>query len=133
MLENRSHQAVSPEWQQKELIRALERTNKKKEVTKVRQHGFRLLCSSPPAVPIPKCRRKVAASCFTGLSYMLAPLMRTYLNPAVSDKTVTTMSMPLFMIYAPNLKDRDIGGAKLPSPYPFIFEQGPQGYMNLLT
>jgi len=34
VLENRSHQAVSPEWQQKELIRALERTNKKKEVTK---------------------------------------------------------------------------------------------------
>ena len=34
VLENRSHQAVTPEWQQKELIRALERTNKKKEVTK---------------------------------------------------------------------------------------------------
>ena len=34
VLENRSHQAVSPEWQQKELIRALEKTNKNKEVTK---------------------------------------------------------------------------------------------------
>ena len=32
VLENRSHQAVTPEWQQKELIRALQRTNKKKEV-----------------------------------------------------------------------------------------------------
>lgn len=34
VLENRSHSAVSPEWQQKELIRALERTNTKKEVKK---------------------------------------------------------------------------------------------------
>lgn len=34
VLENRSHSAVSPEWQQKELIRALERTNKQKEVKK---------------------------------------------------------------------------------------------------
>lgn len=32
VLENRSHSAVTPEWQQKELIRALERTNKQKEV-----------------------------------------------------------------------------------------------------
>jgi hypothetical protein len=31
---NRSHSAVTPEWQQKELIRALERTNAKKEVKK---------------------------------------------------------------------------------------------------
>jgi hypothetical protein len=34
VLENRSHQVVSPEWQQKELIRALEKTNKNKEVKK---------------------------------------------------------------------------------------------------
>lgn len=34
MLETRSRSAVSPEWQQKELIRALERTNKNKEVKK---------------------------------------------------------------------------------------------------
>jgi hypothetical protein len=34
VLENRSHSAVSPEWQQKELVRALERTNTKKEVKK---------------------------------------------------------------------------------------------------
>jgi hypothetical protein len=32
VLENRSHSSVSPEWQQKQLIRALERTNKQKEV-----------------------------------------------------------------------------------------------------
>jgi hypothetical protein len=34
VLQNHSHSAVSPEWQQKELIRALERTNKNKEVKK---------------------------------------------------------------------------------------------------
>lgn len=34
MLENRSHSTVTPEWQQKELIRALERTNKGKDVKK---------------------------------------------------------------------------------------------------
>ena len=34
VLENRSRQVVSPEWQQKELIRALEKTNKNKEVKK---------------------------------------------------------------------------------------------------
>lgn len=34
MLENRSHSAVTPDWQQKELVRALERTNKNKEVKK---------------------------------------------------------------------------------------------------
>jgi len=34
VLENRSHAAVTTEWQQKELIRALERTNTKKVVKK---------------------------------------------------------------------------------------------------
>ena len=64
-----------------------------------------------------------------GFSYMTAPLMRTYPNPDFSDKTVVTMSMPHIMYYAPNLTDADIGGVPPQSPYPFIFEQGPQGYM----
>lgn len=34
MLENRSHSAVTPDWQQKELVRALDRTNKNKDVKK---------------------------------------------------------------------------------------------------
>jgi hypothetical protein len=34
LLMNRSHSAVTPEWQQKELIRALERTNARKDVKK---------------------------------------------------------------------------------------------------
>ena len=64
-----------------------------------------------------------------GLSYMLAPIMRTYPSPDVSDRTLNTWSMPHFMIYAPNVTDKDIGGARPPSQFPFIFEQGPQGYM----
>ena len=68
-----------------------------------------------------------------GLSYMVAPLMRTYPNPDPSDKTVATFSMPHFMFYAPNLTNRDIGGAAPPSPYPFIFEQGPHGYAILMV
>jgi hypothetical protein len=67
-----------------------------------------------------------------GLSYMLAPLVRTYPNPDVKDKTVMTFSMPHHMIYAPNVTDRDIGGAPPPSPHPFVFEPGPQGYMILM-
>jgi hypothetical protein len=77
-------------------------------------------------------KKAYAAPKRMGLSYMLAPLMRTYPNPDLHDNTLMTMSMPHHMIYAPNLTDKDIGGAPPPSPYPFIFEQGPQGYMILL-
>jgi hypothetical protein len=57
-----------------------------------------------------------------GLSYMLAPLMRTYPNPDITDKTVATYTAPHHMIYAPNVTDADIGGATPPSPHPFVFE-----------
>jgi predicted ester cyclase len=65
----------------------------------------------------------------TGISYMLAPLMRTY--PAASDM-IMTMSMPHYMFYAPNVSDKDIGGLPL-SPYPFILGEGPHGYIILLA
>jgi len=58
----------------------------------------------------------------SGISYMIAPLMRTY--PAPNATEVTTMSLPHYMFYAPNLKDADIGG-KPGSQYPFILPQGP--------
>ena len=67
-----------------------------------------------------------------GLSYMLAPLMRTYPNADVKDKAVMTWTMPHHMIYAPNITDRDIGAAPPPNPHPFVFEAGPQGYMILM-
>ena len=40
-----------------------------------------------------------------------------------------TMTMPHIMYYAPNVTDGDIGGIPPLSPYPFVFEQGPFGYI----
>lgn len=57
-----------------------------------------------------------------GISYMTAPLMRTY--PAPDATEVMTMSLPHYMFYAPNIKDADIGGKPL-SQYPFVLPQGP--------
>jgi hypothetical protein len=66
-----------------------------------------------------------------GVLFMVAPMMRAYVSPI--DSTVVTMSLPHHMFYAPNLTDKDIGGAPPPSPYPFIFDQGPHGYITLLV
>jgi hypothetical protein len=68
-----------------------------------------------------------------GLSYMTAPLMRTYMSLDPNDKsTVMTMSMPHVMYYAPNVAgDSVVGGLGCPpcAPYPFVFEAGPHGYV----
>jgi hypothetical protein len=40
-----------------------------------------------------------------------------------------TMSMPHMMYYAPGLTSQDVGATQPPSPYPFILDQGPHGYM----
>lgn len=58
----------------------------------------------------------------TGISYMTAPLMRTY--PSLEATEVVTMIIPHYMFYAPNVKDADIGGKPF-SPYPFVLPQGP--------
>ncbi len=58
----------------------------------------------------------------SGISYMTAPLMRSY--PAPDATEVVTFSGPHYMFYAPNIKDADIGGKPF-SPYPFILPQGP--------
>jgi hypothetical protein len=57
VLENRSHQAVSPEWQQKQLIRALERTNKKKEVTKGTAARIAVVALESTSGPDPKVQK----------------------------------------------------------------------------
>jgi hypothetical protein len=67
----------------------------------------------------------------TGVLYMVAPMMRAYASPM--DTAVVTMSLPHHMFYAPNLTNKDIGGAPPPSPYPFIFDQGPHGYIVTLV
>jgi hypothetical protein len=68
-----------------------------------------------------------------GLSYMIAPVMRTVGPP---DMKVHTMPMPHLMFYAPNITNADIGAAPDLSVhssllYPFIDRQGnaEQSYM----
>lgn len=68
-----------------------------------------------------------------GLSYMVAPVMRTIAPP---DLKVHTMAMPHLMFYAPGVSNADIGAAPdLADPaslrYPFIDRQGndEQSYM----
>ena len=64
-----------------------------------------------------------------GLSYMVAPIMRTWMLP---DWKVHTMPQPHLMFYAPNITNEDIGA--IPNSdlsYPFIFKEGlaEQSYM----
>ena len=68
-----------------------------------------------------------------GLSYMVAPVMRTVGPP---DMKVHTMAMPHVMFYAPNITNEDIGAVPNLSHhssllYPFIDKQGiaEQSYM----
>jgi hypothetical protein len=67
-----------------------------------------------------------------GVSYMTAPLMRSYMSLDPKDKdSVMTMSMPHLMYYAPGVAAADIGAQPCPpcAPYPFVFEPGPHGYI----
>ena len=50
-----------------------------------------------------------------GISYMLAPVMRSYPGNPDND-TIMTMSMPHFMFYAPYLTNQDIGGSEEEGP-----------------
>jgi hypothetical protein len=61
-----------------------------------------------------------------GLSYMLAPIQRTYDDPEKHDK-VSTASHPHVMHYAPNVSQEDIGGGELGGTYPHIIMPGPHG------
>src|SRR5215471_12368145 len=49
-----------------------------------------------------------------GVSYMLSPILRTYVNPD-HNEDVATANVPHVMYYAPNVSDRDIGAAT-PTP-----------------
>jgi hypothetical protein len=77
-----------------------------------------------------------------GCSYMLSPILRTYVNPDEAD-TVVTASVPHVMCYAPNVTTQDIGVNPTPeqikdfmsaghwrtTPDPFVIHSGPHGYM----
>ena len=57
VLENNSRSVVSPEWQQKELIRALERSNKKKEVKKGKAAPITAVALDSSSGPDPKVKK----------------------------------------------------------------------------
>lgn len=74
-----------------------------------------------------------------GLSYMLSPILRTYVNPEESDR-VATSNNPHVMYYAPNVSNEDIGGKPpgirfegyamvVSGSYPFVIMPGLHGYM----
>ena len=52
----------------------------------------------------------------SGVSYMLAPLMRVYPGSPPNNQ-VMTMSMPHYMFYAPYLNNSDIGGDTTNGPF----------------
>src|SRR5216684_8401724 len=77
-----------------------------------------------------------------GVSYMLSPILRTYVNPDVNDD-VATANVPHVMHYAPNVSNEDVGGASptpeqlhyfsehgrwQDSPDPFVIIHGANGY-----
>ena len=78
-----------------------------------------------------------------GVSYMMSPILRTYVNPEADDK-VATSNNPHVMHYAPNVGNADIGGATPApaelrnfaehgrwhsSPDPFVITQGAHGFL----
>ncbi len=78
-----------------------------------------------------------------GVSYMLSPILRTYVNPDENENVATTNN-PHVMHYAPNVSNADVGGAtpspeqlsylsqhgRWPdSPDPFVILHGAHGYM----
>ena len=73
------------------------------------------------------------------VSYMVSPILRTYVNPDESD-SVRTANVPHVMYYAPYVSNEDIGGKppsiqyagyqmKVGGFYPFVLMPGPYGYM----
>src|SRR5712692_5231114 len=63
-----------------------------------------------------------------GVSYMLSPVLRTYVGPEESDGVIT-INFPHVMYYAPDISNADIGGGKPGGMEPFVILQGHHGYM----
>ncbi len=61
-----------------------------------------------------------------GVSYMLSPIMRVYVDPEKDDK-VETASYPHVMHYAPGVSQEDIGGDELGGTFPHMIMSGPHG------
>jgi len=87
--------------------------------------ALRIRGMTPPALKAEIERRydmkRYRAPEKAGLSYMLSPVMRTWLP----DGTVHTMSVPHVMFYAPGVTDEDIGALpNVARGYPFIIREG---------
>ncbi|TMB93790.1 MAG: hypothetical protein E6J42_12385 [Chloroflexi bacterium] len=63
-----------------------------------------------------------------GISYMLSPVLRTYVSPEENDR-VTTINLPHVMYYAPDISNEDIGGGKPGGMDPFVILHGHHGYI----
>jgi hypothetical protein len=65
-----------------------------------------------------------------GISYMLAPIMRTYVG-GDNNKHVGTFSMPHYMFYAPYMTESDIGGNSPSGGGPILLGDAkqPEGYI----
>jgi hypothetical protein len=63
-----------------------------------------------------------------GISYMLSPVLRTYMSPEEND-VVVTANYPHVMFYAPEISNEDIGGGKPGGMEPFVILHGHHGYM----
>ena len=74
-----------------------------------------------------------------GVSYMVSPILRSYVNPEENDD-VRTANVPHVMYYAPYVSNEDIGGKfppiqyagdqmKVGAIYPFVIMPGVYGYM----
>ena len=66
----------------------------------------------------------------SSVSYMIAPIMRGYTHGPIP----ATMNMPHYMFYAPNVKNKEIGGSGF-GLYPFILSMSPgrDDYIILLV
>jgi hypothetical protein len=62
-----------------------------------------------------------------GVSYMLSPVLRTYVQPEECN-CVLTINLPHVMYYAPDVSNEDIGGATPGTPYPSVILHGHHGY-----
>ncbi len=74
-----------------------------------------------------------------GVSYMVSPILRSYVNPEENDD-VRTANVPHVMYYAPYVSNEDMGGKfppieysgdrmKVGAIYPFVIMPGVYGYM----
>ena len=60
-----------------------------------------------------------------GISFMLAPIMRSYNGPTSAYKKMMTMNMPHYMFYAPYLTSEDIGNTTdVANSGPFVANAG---------